>query len=93
MLLELIVKVHHMKYVHKLALILMEPLYLHIKDASGIHLYTVALLNILGKAYLVLLLYVHELTLSLEIIGIDLQLLEPLKIGDPFGSYLVRDPV
>ena len=93
MLLKLIVKIHDMKYVKQLPLVLMKPLYLNIKDRSGIHLDTVILKNIPGKTNLVLILDVHELLLSLFIIGKYLDLIDLGKIGYPVITHSFGNPL
>ena len=82
-----------MKYVEQLPLILMQALYLHVKDRPGVDLDSVMLKNILGKAHLILILDVHEFLLCFRIIGIDLKLADGGKIGDPLVSDVIGNPV
>ena len=48
-ILQLVIQIHHMKDVHQLALILMKPLYLYVKDGPGIHFDPVVLLMYLAR--------------------------------------------
>ena len=54
MLFNLIVQIHHMQNVQKLALVLMETFYLHIKNGTGIYLNAVMLADILCQTQFIL---------------------------------------
>ena len=82
-----------MEDVHALTLVLMETFYLHIEDGTRIHVDAVVLLDILGKAQLVMVLDVHELLLASCIVCVDGQLLNMGQITDPLVADLIRHPV
>ena len=52
-----------MQDIQKLTLILMQSLYLYIKDGAGINLDTIVLQNVLRKTYLVLIFDIHKFLL------------------------------
>ena len=61
MRLDLIIQIHYMKYIQKLAFIFVKPLHLHVKDRSRIHFDSVMLLNVFCQTFFVLILDIHEL--------------------------------
>ena len=71
MLLDLVVKIHDMQNIEQLSLILMQTLYLHIKDRSRIDLDAIVLFDIFRQTQFVLVFDVHELMLCLFIIRIE----------------------
>ncbi len=92
MILDGIVQIHHMENVQKLSLVLVKPLYLHVKDGPRIYVNAIVLFDIFRKANLVSVFDVHELLLSLLVIHIDFQLGDLGQIGDPLVPDMVCHP-
>ena len=82
-----------MENVHQLALILMKPLDLHVENRARVHVNAVILLDISGKAQLILILDVHKLKLALLIPCKEFQLLDVGKAGNPLIANFGGDPV
>ena len=61
----------------------MQALYLDIEDVTGVSLHAVRLLDKLRKLLLLGFLYFHEAAEHALIIGVLLQLLEPVEVGRP----------
>ena len=93
MFLYLVVKVHYMKYIEKLSLVLMKSLYLNIEYGTRVNLNSVVLLNVLGKSDLVTVLNLHELTSAQLIISIYLELAHLRKVCNPVVANLLCYPV
>lgn len=82
-----------MQDIHQLTLVLMQTLYLYVKDGSWIHFDTVVLTDIFCKANLVLIFDVHELLLSFFIVRINAKPGKCRQICDPLVSDMIRYPV
>ena len=93
MLLDLIIQIHDMQDIQKLAFIFMQTFYLHIEDRTGIHVDSVVLFNIFCKADFVLVFDFHELASCVFIIHIWFQFCDLRQICDPSASDLVCEPV
>ena len=93
MLLDLVIQIHDMENIQQLALILVETLYLYVKDRSRVHGDSVMLLDIFCQAYLVLVLDIHEFLLSLLIVRVDFQFGNLRQICDPLISDMGCHPV
>ena len=90
--LELIVDVHDVQDIQQLTFILMQALDLHIENGPGVHGNTVVLLNVFGKAHLVTVLDLHELTLCFYVVRVHLELGKVRKIRDPVISDMIGNP-
>ena len=84
---------HDVQDVKQLPLVLMKPLNLNIENGAGIHLYSVVIQDIFRKPYLILVLDIHKLLLGLLIIGINPELSDSGKVGDPLRTHMSRNPV
>ena len=93
MFLYLIVKIHNMKYVEKLSLILMKSLYLNIEYRTRVYVNTIVLLYVLSKTNLVAVLYLHKLALAQLVICVHLKLAYLRKVCNPVISNLLGNPV
>ena len=82
-----------MQNIHQLSLVLMQTLYLYIKDRARIYIDTVVLLDISSQTQLVLILDIHELMLSLLIICINLQLFQARQVCYPLLAYMLGYPI
>ena len=82
-----------MQDIKKLTLVLMQSLYLNVKDGTRIYLNAVMLQNVMSKTHLVLIFDVHKFLLCLFVICINLQLFDLRQICDPFTAHMICYPV
>ncbi|GFI29800.1 hypothetical protein IMSAGC013_01187 [Lachnospiraceae bacterium] len=92
MLFNLIVQIHHMQNVQKLALVLMETFYLHIKNGTGIYLNAVMLADILCQTQFILVFNIHKFLLRFLIVCIDRQFFQMGQVGYPVVSNIFIHP-
>ena len=83
---------HHMHDVHELTFVLMQSLYLAVKDRPRIHINAVVLFDIFCKTNLVLIFDVHELLLTFLVIHIHAQLADVGEVCDPVVADLAGHP-
>ena len=93
MFFNLIVQVHNVKDVHKLAFVLMKSLNLYVKDGVRIYFDSVVLQNVLSKTYFVTVFDVHEFLLCLLVICINFQFCKFWKVGNPAITNMLCNPV
>ena len=89
--LDLDVKMDGVEDVQELALVFVDALDLHIEERVGIDIDTLRCLEVLGEAFLVLLLDGHEFLLELGVLGELLELAQVVEVLDPAFADLGRD--
>ena len=82
-----------MQNVQKLTLILMETLYLNVKNRIRVYINAVVFLNILCKTKLILILDLHELFSCLSVVCIRRNSVNHRKIRNPAVAHLIRYPI
>ena len=82
-----------MQDVQKLALIFMQPFYLHVKYGARIYLDSVVFFYIFSQTHLILVFDIHKLFLALGIIRIYLKIFDMGKVRCPFIADLAGYPL
>ena len=89
--LELDVQVDGMQDVQELALVFVNTLHLHVEERVGVDFHALRFLEVLGEAFLVLLLDGHECLLEFGVLCERFEFPEVVQILDPAVANLRRD--